>query len=363
MMKILISAFVACLLSSVCFGQSWSTLPVDLLIPMNTSPTYLPGTALTTAIANSGTVSNVCTVGTECYFSSLPVGAFEVGANHKACSNLGPVQMNGIGGTLYPAQSLNYNSYAHLDSANGAIGMFQFRGISSKYITVTTCLTLSFPLQRNGNDWDMIMIQDGSGLYADMQFNDACTSSSAQIFGVRIETHVVNPKSACVPLQPAQTYFLSMNWDLVNGMATLFVYTPTGTFIGSTYVVDTSTGSLNDVRLFSNESGTNPGTYSYYQNTMMRWASTPPSGTATFTSGSTAVTGSAFVRDNSWNNAFIIIGGTPYTIASVQSSASLTLTTPFSGTTGNASYTVEPPLFWTSSATVLPPTGLTATVQ
>ena len=347
---------------AVAHGQSWSTLPVDLAIPMNTST---PGTPLTTTIANAGTVSSVCTVGTECFFSSLPSGAFEVGG-YQGCSNLGPVQMNGTGGTLYPAQSMTYNNYAHLDSANGDIGMFQFSGVSSRNITVTTCLTLSFPLQGNGNDWDMIMIQDQSGLYADMQFNDECTSSTSQIFGVRIETHVVNPKSACIPLTPQQTYYLSMNWDLTNGIATLFAYKADGTFIGSTYVTDTSSGSLNDVRLFSNESGTNPGTYSYYQNTMMLWTATPPSGTATFTDGSTTVTGSGFATGSSWNNASMDISGTVYTIASVQNSTSLTLTTPFSGTTESVAYIIELPLMWTSSGTVpivQPPKGLTAAVQ
>ena len=68
------------------------------------------------------------------------------------------------------------------------------------------------------------MIQDGSGLYADMQFNDECTHTTAR-FGVRIENHPVK-LSACIPLSPQQTYYLSMNWDLANGMATLFVYTP-----------------------------------------------------------------------------------------------------------------------------------------
>src|SRR5271154_7044076 len=135
MRKLLI--LLSLLLPTVAHGQSWSTLPVDLAIPMNTST---PGTPLTTTIANAGTVSSVCTVGTECFFSSLPSGAFEVGG-YQGCSNLGPVQMNGTGGTLYPAQSMTYNNYAHLDSANGDIGLFQFSGAptSSKNFSLTMC--------------------------------------------------------------------------------------------------------------------------------------------------------------------------------------------------------------------------------
>lgn len=187
MRKLLI--LLALFLPAVVHAQSWSTLPVDLAIPMNTSS---PGTPLTTTIANAGTVSSVCTVGTQCYFQSLPAGAFEVGV-YQGCSNLGPVQMNGTGGTLYPAQSMNYNNYAHFDVDNTAIGNFAFSKVSSKNITVMTCLTLGFPAQNNGDDWDMIMIQDGSGLYADMQFNNKCSSSVR--FGVRIENH-----SSSIPL-------------------------------------------------------------------------------------------------------------------------------------------------------------------
>jgi hypothetical protein len=363
--RIAILVWLLLVTTPVLYAQTWSTLPVDLIIPMNTSPTYPPGTPLTTTIANSGTVSNACTVGTNCYFSSIPAGALEVGANN-ACTNLGPVQMNGAGGTLYPAQSLNYNNYAHLDSANSVIGMFSFSGgvVSTQNFAISVCLALGWPAQPgSGNDWDMIMLQDLSGTYADMQFNAiACNNST---FGVRIETHNVNPKSPCIPLTNQQPYYFSMNWDSLNGVECLFAWTPQGIFLGNSCIADSSTigTKVTQVRLFSNENGTNSGTYSKYQNVMMRWSSASPTGIATFTNGSTIVTGSGFVADNSWNHGIVAVGGVFYTIASVQSSTQLTLASSFSGTTGNASYAVELPLFWTSSATVQPPTNLTVTVH
>ncbi|MGA7224868.1 MAG: hypothetical protein WBX16_18555 [Candidatus Acidiferrales bacterium] len=316
---------LAFFLPAMAHAQSWSTLPVDLAIPMDTST---PGTSLTTTIGNAGTVSSVCAVGTECYFESLPAGAFEVGAN-QGCSNLGPVQMNGAGGTLYPAGSMAYNNYAHLDSANNDIGNFGFSGppTTSRNITVTMCMTTSFPDQSNGNDWDMLMIQDGSGLYAVWQFNDECTHTTAQVYGIRIENHPVN-LSPCIPLSPAQTYYISLNWDLANGTACLWAYTAKGTFLGNSCEVDVG-GSLNNIRLFSNENGTNAGTYSYYQNIMMTWSTASPSGTGTFINGSTTVTGSGFTTGNSWNNAVLNVGGAYYTIAAVNSSTTLTLATPF----------------------------------
>jgi hypothetical protein len=361
-------AILVCLflvVSPVLHAQTWSTLPVDLVVPMNTSLLDPAGTLLTTAIADLGTVSSACTVGVNCYFSSLPAGAFEVGP-YQGCSNLGPVQMDGNGGALFPAQSLAYNNYAHLDSDNGDIGMFSFSNgvITTQNFAISMCLTLGFPATSNGNDWDMVMVQTASGYYADMQFNgQACGGTS---FGVRIETHDVNPHSPCIPLTAQQTYYFSLNWDTLNGVECLFAWTPQGTFIGNSCISDSSTigqGTVRDVRLFSNENGTDSGTWSKYQNIMMKWSSLSPTGTATFTGGSTTVAGSGFATDGSWNNGIIAVGGVFHTIASVQSSTELTLSTAFSGTTGNQSYAVEVPLFWTSSGNVHPPTALKSTVQ
>ena len=138
------------------------------------------------------------------------------------------------------------------------------------------------------------MIQDGSGLYAVWQFNDECTHTTAQVYGIRIENHPVN-LSPCIPISPAQTYYISLNWDLANGTACLWAYTAKGSFLGNSCEVDVG-GSLNNIRLFSNENGTNAGTYSYYQNIMMTWSTASPSETGTFINGSTAVTGSGSRR-------------------------------------------------------------------
>src|SRR5271170_1566470 len=102
MRKNKLSLFLLLLCAIPAFGQSYSTASVDLLMPMNTST---PGTQLSVAIVNAGTVSSTCVVGSTCTFAT-PLTGDLVGANPNACSNLGPVQMNG--GGVYPAQSLNY---------------------------------------------------------------------------------------------------------------------------------------------------------------------------------------------------------------------------------------------------------------
>jgi sugar lactone lactonase YvrE len=306
-------------------ASQWSTLSADVVIPMNTST---PGTTLTTAIANAGTVSNTCVPGSTCSFDSVPDG-WTVGANQGVFSNPGPVQLDN-GGTLYPAQSLNYNNLAHLDSANSTINDFVFSNAAGNYFSILAGFTLGMPLQSNGDDYDLIMVQDGSGLYDDVQVSEGCGGSDGA-FGVRIENHAVQ-HSPCISLSAApSSYYMATTWDTVDGMACLWVWTPQGTPVGTSCETDTG-GSIGNVRIFSNENGTDSGT-TYYQNVMMKWTGTPPGGTATFINGSATVTGSGFPTDNSWNNALLNIGGTAYTIASVQSATQLTLAASFSGAT------------------------------
>ena len=193
-----------------------------------------------------------------------------VGANRSACSNLGPVQLNN-GGTLYPAQSLNYNNIAIPDTDFGTISNFVFNdGIRPLNFTIMGCFTLGMPVQGgNNNDYDMIMIQDSEGLYADMQYND---NSGSPV--VRIENHSV-AHSSNISVEAGGTYFMSLNWNTSAATATLTIYTAQGALVGQSSVSDPSSGSgVTNVRLPSNENGTDSGT-TYYQNIMMNWTTAP----------------------------------------------------------------------------------------
>ena len=352
-MKRLLFLVAAILLSPLCaWAQgTWPTLNVDLAVPMNTST---PGTTLTAAIANAGTASSFCVVGTSCFWSGTGGGAipagYTVGANQDVCSNLGPVQLSS-GGTLYPTQSMNYNNYAHSDTSSN-IAQLNLSGVASTFNhTVTTCITVGVPQQSNGNDWDLIMTQDSSGQYAVLQLNQACTGGGGgSAYGVRIENHAVQ-HSPCIQLIPQQTYFVSMNWDHTNAMSCIWVWTATGGFVGNSCLANAGGGSgdqITDVRIVSNENGTDSNT-TYFQNTLMQFSAVSPTGTGTFTNGLATVTGTGFVTGNVWNNAVLNVGGTLYTIAAVQSSTQLTLATTFSGSSGSAGYVVELPLFWTQT--------------
>jgi hypothetical protein len=351
-------------MTGCCLAQTWNTLDVDAIVPMNTSTA---GTALTTSIANAGMVSSVCVVGSTCNFSGTVAG-MTVGANQNACSNLGPVQMNGAGGSLYPAQSLNYNNLQHLDSSNGSIGVnLAFSGAipTTQNFQFAVCLTMGWPEFSSGSNYfDMVMIQVSNGSYWDLQFSGAACGTGQN--GVRLETsgstNFHSPNVCILPSSPPAdlSYYFVGNWDSLNGVECLNVYTTTGTFLGDACVsnADTTQSKVTNIRVFSPESGTNAGTYSEYQNIMMKWSAAAPTGSATFTNGSPTVTGTGFVTDGSWNNAEfgVALGGSCsagfgtycafYTIQSCASSTQCTLSSNFSSATASYNYTVNVPLFW-----------------
>jgi hypothetical protein len=263
-----------CLPCSVCFGQTWSTLPVDLVVSMNTSS---PGTALTAAIANAGTVSSDCTVGTSCTWGPPTDSSFTVGANQNACSNLGPASLNG-GTTTYPAQSLNYNSIAHNDgvAGPGSIEVLTFSGApaSATSVSALVCLTLGPPAQPLiGSDWDMLSIYNSAGNFAVLQFNNsACPGLPSGFVGARIEVKPTT-HSPCIALMAQQTYFFSLYWNINTGVSNLYAWTPAGTLIGNVTVTAGATGGGGLLKIYigNNESGFNIGTTTYFQNIMLDW--------------------------------------------------------------------------------------------
>jgi hypothetical protein len=352
--------------AAVCQAQSWSPINVDLVMPMNTST---PGTTLTAAIGNAGTVSNTCVVGgsgtTGCGWNSIGAGTI-VGANQNLCSNLGPVQLNN-GGTLYPAQSLNYNNVALPDSDNGVMNTFDFNsGIRPTHARMQACVNIGIPAQSNGDDKDLFFLQATGGNYADIQLGMACPAEGQ--YGLRLEGSGGGAahSGVCVPVVSQGTYFLAVNWNTSNGFMVLWVYTPQGALVGTDECFCGSTGTFGNLRIFSNENATNSGTTTYQQNIMVEWTSTPSSGTASVTNGSPTVTGSGF--STSWVNSAISLGGTTclngtftncYMVGAVNAAGTqMTLTSNYSGTSGSAAYSIEQPLFWTQSdpwANVLPP--------
>ena len=174
--------FLLC--STVTFSQTWSTLPVDLLVSMNTST---PGTALSPSIANAGTVSSQCSVGSNCNWTG--VTDFIVGAYRGTMSNLGPIQMTGSGGALYPAQSLNFNNMAHDDANNNTNGYLTMNGApaGATAVSATVEITLGPPYQNStGSDWDIFGIWTAGGQYYEAQLNDECNARVNTVFALKM---------------------------------------------------------------------------------------------------------------------------------------------------------------------------------
>jgi hypothetical protein len=310
--------------ATVAGAQQWSTLPVDALISMNTGS---PGTSLSAATANAGTVSSQCTVGSSCTWGGNNGGPtdFHVGANNGNCSNLGAVQMTGAGGPLYPAQSLNYNNMAHNDANNNTNAYFDFSGAAANATSASVlfCVTPGAPIQGNGDDWDILGIWLSSGQYYEVQLNSACNSGGE--YGVRIENgHPTTHSPTCIPILPQQTYYMMIAADFTTGTSTLNVYTPSGSLVGTTSASTTDTGStLAYIQVGNNENGNNSGTFTLFQNIMVNWTTAP--NPYFWTDNSPAAGVLAPERFTNWTPG--VVGGIPTTRTQCVTAACSTVTT------------------------------------
>jgi hypothetical protein len=245
--------------------------------------TSTPGTEMTTAIANAGTVGYNCGTGNaNCSWTSFAQSnssspwTFSVGANQSGCSNLGPVSMNGTGGPTYAAGSLAYNSIAHDDANNNTDGIMTFSGSMTSVMNVTAlvCIATGTPLISDNNDWDMFIIFTTSGNYAVIQFSTECTTTALG-WGVRIESGHPTTHSGCIYFPTQTTHWFSLNYNMSTGLETLNVYNTDGTLVGTATVNEEVGGGLGTMYVGNNEAGNNSGTTSYLQNIMLNWTTAP----------------------------------------------------------------------------------------
>lgn len=261
-------------LSTACYAQ-WGTLSPDLLVSMNTST---PGTTLTGTIANAGTVSSKCTVGTNCSFTTVGMCStcFTVGAFPDTCSNLGAVQMTN-GGSLFGAHTLNYNNMAHDDSQDLTNTYESFSGSLNSITTmgVLYCITLGPPLQTSsGSDYDILGIWDTGGDYWETQLNNNCNGSNPNVnYGIRLETKPT-AHSTCIPLAAKGTYWVEVIANTSTGFAEMYVWTAGGQLMGSTSITAGDFGTaVRYIQIGNNENGSSAGTTTYFQNIMAFWSS------------------------------------------------------------------------------------------
>jgi hypothetical protein len=224
---------------------------VDYWLPMTGSPV---GTALTPSVLAGGTMASA----TWTLNPIIPVG-FTIGQN--LCGMPGSLT---IGGVTYPAttptQAIALNSATNYTYATGKIG------VGSKQAVASGCIVMGAAQASpayNGKNFDLVY------------FNNSAASSSVVLqlnngnpcYCVRIETNPGSVRSPDVTLTPGNTYWFSLLFDEVNGVAKLAIFDPTQNLAqvsGSPSTVTQSTGNTMQGLVIGNgEIGTSTGTLTY----------------------------------------------------------------------------------------------------
>jgi hypothetical protein len=305
MKRLLICTVFLCL-PSLCFGQTNSTIPVDMLVNMDTSS---PGAGLSPSIVQAGTVGDTT-------FSSISVdNGFSVGPFQTGCSNLGPISLNG--GSTLGAQSQDFNTIAINDADSFSNVKLNLTGAaaSATVVSAAVCIYLGPPADSGGGgDWDrygMWATASGTGSYAMLQISQSTGCSTQEPPSGYVCARLEGKPTAHTGyffLQPQQAYWFSYWWNNSNstvngqppGTMLLHVYTLTGTPIpcGTNSGCTTLTANgqiaadtisnqtailtagdfgstLTYVSIGNNENSTNSGTTSYYQNAMANFTTAP----------------------------------------------------------------------------------------
>ena len=228
------------------------TVPVDVLIAMNTNT---PGTLLTPAIMNAGTI------GTKQWGTgNAAVNSMTLAASMN--SRVVPVAVNGVSyPTTYPSQAIAYND-------TGTVQTFQ-EGLPSgvRRVTVAGYITLGpTPVTGNSKLFDYWLIGGAAGNYAVMQLLVGTGSSSG--YGFNIETHPGSTThSAYIPVTPGATYWCVLKADFTAAIAQLAVYSvPSFTQVGYVTGVAVNDQNISEISVGNNEAGVSPGTTSYFEN-------------------------------------------------------------------------------------------------
>jgi len=228
-----------------------------------------------------------------------------VGANKPACGNLGPFSVNNLGlyglysGSVYPAETLQYNNFAFTPTTGFLTYEFQ---IGSGFNTVNNatfggCLVFNVTAFTGGNDYDVALIYDNAGNYVDFQGNSNGCSSSP---GWRLEGHNgVTVHSTCIATTLPTTVFWAINFNMVNGGVFSSTYTSGGTIVGTTAqtcnvtFTGTGTGATGTVALTGTNTIAGATAITMVAGGQSGWTSPPTA--ATLSSGTATCTGTAVV--------------------------------------------------------------------
>jgi len=229
---------------------SWGNM--DYWFPMNGSPL---GTLLSPAVLTAGTVGSSSWAINPV---AVPLG-FSIGQN--TCGMPGSLT---IGGVTYPAttptQAITLNSALNFTYATATIGA------GAKQAVANGCIVMGAATASpafNGKYFDLVYFND----------NTAANSVTLQInngnpcYCVYIETNPGSKRSPGVTLVAGNTYWFSLLFDEVNGVAKLAVFDPKAGYTqvsGSPTTVAQTTGNTMKALVFGNgEIGISTGTFTF----------------------------------------------------------------------------------------------------
>jgi hypothetical protein len=277
-------------------GQSWASVPADFVLNNNNGQTA--GTTMTLPIMTSSSQSSSCTLGSTCTWTAGDEGPgdpalisnFSIAANQNVCSNLGSISLNNTSTTI-AAASLNYNSI-EFDATHNAQAALAFSGGASGITALSGLLcAITPPFTNSGSDWDYWDFWAVSGYYSIAQFNDtACgTPASLANYGVRVEHgHPTSHGPNCVHLVPQTAYLFSHYYNFSTGQTYLYVYTTTGTLIGSISFKTAPPGGDSLLTMSFGNGESNSSSTPYYFNWMLLNWKTAPNPYYFWASGSSA---------------------------------------------------------------------------
>lgn len=199
------------------------TMMGDFFIPMNTSS---PGTTLTAAIMNAGTVGNF---GAWTFSPATPTG-LTVGAHNASCALQSQVI---VAGTVYPASTTT--TTISLD--NTVANIYAQNALPAAHQTVvhSLCLHVGPPVNNSsGSPYDLLRYEDIAGNLCILQLID----------GIGIGSYGVRPHSALggssvgstIVLSSGGTYNVSLKCDQPNSLGSVSVSDTVGNLIGSSTV-------------------------------------------------------------------------------------------------------------------------------
>lgn len=243
--------------------------PVDVYMDCNTSSA---GTALTTTILNNCTQGRTANAGTWSLSSSH---GMTIEAHQTDCAMQADVS---VLGTNFPTSSSTKSiRFDHAKTQKTMELTFPSRFFT---MTVAGCLISGVASVSPGSEalYDFVSIFGAAtGSFAVMQLNNGdCGGGGTYALNIETNPGGVTTHSSCITISRNTAYWYSLTADFLSGTASLYIYTSSGTLVGSTTSTMQTADFIGWVRIGQNQTGSSSGNYSYFENTTFSYKGQAP---------------------------------------------------------------------------------------